>query len=241
MNLADFDALTFDCYGTLIDWERGILEILRPWADRNGLTVADEQLLAVFARAEAEVESRPPFRAYTEILRLVMAEIASAFGLTASLSECDEFADSVGGWPPFPDTVAALRELRDRYRLIVVSNVDHRSFSATQRLLGSPFHAAVLAEDVGAYKPDHAMFHRAVETAADLGVSRERILHVAQSLYHDHVPAAALGIPSVWVDRRAGRPGGATKTPDRAVHPALTVSSMAELVEQIRADRARKA
>ncbi len=229
MRLADFRVLTFDCYGTLVDWEAGILGVLRPWALRAGIVASDAKLLAAFAAAESETERAHPDAAYPEILRAAHAGIARRLGAAAA---ADALGQSVGDWPVFPDTAEALRRLQRRHKLIVVSNVDRASFAGTHSKLGVTMDAVVTAEEVGAYKPDLRMFVRALEAAGQWGASKDQVLHVAQSLYHDHVPAKKLGLATVWV-RRASAAGelGATRDPGEAVQPDLIVSTLAELAD----------
>ncbi|MEW5875047.1 MAG: haloacid dehalogenase type II [Candidatus Zixiibacteriota bacterium] len=226
-------ALTFDCYGTLIDWESGILAVLRPWASRQGIRLTDEELLAVYARAEPEVEKQFPTRRYSELLGDVMRHIGEDLRCAVSDEEAARLAHSVGDWPAFPDTPAALRRLQERFRLVIVSNVDRDSFSRTNQHLGVTFDAIITAEEVGAYKPDHRMFLRAWDVLFGMGIDRAECVHVAQSLYHDHVPVKALGGQSVWVDRRQGRPGGATAAPGVEVQPDLRVASLSELADLV--------
>lgn len=240
MKISDFEAMTFDCYGTLIDWEAGIAERLEAWAERHSVSADKENLLAAFAQAEAQAESRAPHAIYPEILRKVHGELASHFGVSRSSSEADSLARSVGDWPAFLDTQEALRTLKERYRLVVVSNVDRASFARTQQKLGVELDALITAEDVGAYKPDLRMFERTFETLAEMGVERSQILHVAQSLYHDHVPAKKLGLSTVWVNRRRGQEGwGATRQPEGEVAPDIEVASLAELVALDDAERSK--
>lgn len=234
-----FDALTFDCYGTLIDWHAGILAVLHPWATQHRIGAADAELLAAYHEAEPAAQAAAPEAPYPDILRDVHGRIARRFGVEPSPADAEALAGSVGAWPPFPDSVRALAALGARYTLIVVSNVDHASFARTARQLGSPFDAAVLAEDVGAYKPDHAMFHRAFEVASDRGIARDRILHVAQSLFHDHAPAKALGMTTAWVDRARERgPDGAPPVPHDALGIDLVVPSMGDLAGRLLTGRA---
>ncbi|HUU44984.1 MAG TPA: haloacid dehalogenase type II [Acidobacteriota bacterium] len=229
--LSAIKALTFDCYGTLIDWERGIGDVLHPWAARHCITVSDEDLLAAFAEAEPACEAESPSAPYPDILRAVHRRLAHRFDVSPSRGDADALAQSVGDWPVFPDTPAALHELKKRYKLIVVSNVDRASFARTNLKLGVTFDAVITAEDVGAYKPDHRMFERAFAVLREMGVERTAILHVAQSLYHDHVPAKQLGLTTCWVDRRQGKAGsGATAVPASDAKPDYTVGSLAELV-----------
>lgn len=228
-DVARFQALTFDCYGTLIDWEQGILTALRPLRRRLGDRVDDRRLLVAFGEAESRIEREHPTLPYTEILRRVHQSLESTFELPEDAAAAASFAGSVGGWPPFPDTVAALRDLQTRFKLVIVSNTDHASFAGTQRVLGIRFDALVLAEDVGAYKPDRRMFDRALSTLAEMGIGRDSVIHVAQSLYHDHVPAQALGVATAWVDRYRGQSGGAVRPPGIDTHPDYTVGSLREL------------
>ena len=240
MKFADFKVLTFDCYGTLIDWEAGLAAALQTWAQGQGLTVEDAALLEAFSQSEPRQEENDGvFRPYPEVLRAVLADIARDFACPApSKEEAAAFAGSVGDWPAFPDTVEALKKLQRRHRLVVVSNVDRASFARTQEKLGINFAAVVTAEDVSAYKPDPRLFQRAFEVAGEWGVRKEEILHVAQSLYHDLVPAKALGLKTVWVDRRSDRPGrpgaGATPVPATPVKPDWTVPNLAALEEKER-------
>ncbi len=236
MKFADFKVLTFDCYGTLIDWEAGLAAALQTWARGQGLTVEDAALLEAFSQSEPRQEEgvgnmRGVFRPYPEVLRAVLGDIAREFDCPApSKEEAAAFAGSVGDWPAFPDTAAALEKLQRWHKLVVVSNVDRASFARTQAKLGIAFDAVVTAEDVGAYKPGHHMFQRAFEVVEEWGFRKEEILHVAQSLYHDHVPAKALGLKTVWVDRRASNPGaGATQAPAVPVTPDCVVPSLAAL------------
>lgn len=233
MDWTQTKALTFDCYGTLIDWESGILAVLRPWGTRQGFELTDDELLAVYARAEPEVEKRFPTRRYSELLGDVMRQIGKELGGDVSEEDALRLARTVGDWPAFPDTPAALRRLQERFKLVIVSNVDRESFSRTNRHLGVTFDAIITAEEVGAYKPDHRMFLRAWDVLFGMGIDRTGCVHVAQSLYHDHVPVKALGGQSVWVDRRQGRPGGATAAPGVEVQPDLRVASLSELADLV--------
>ena len=226
-----FRLLSFDCYGTLVDWETGLLAQLRPWVSRNGLVLSDDDLLAAFATAEATTEAEFPSLPYTEVLRRVHRRIAERFERTSSEADAAAFAHSVGDWPMFPDTVAALQDLRARHKLVILSNTDHASFARTQEKLGVEFDALVLAEDVGAYKPDRRMFDAMLVTAARFDIAPHEILHVAESLYHDHVPAKALGLATAWIHRRHGREGsGATAPTTAVVQPDFYARSLRELV-----------
>lgn len=236
MNLTDFKALTFDCYGTLIDWELGLLSVLQPWVARHRIEVSGDRLLELFATAETACEREMPAQPYPKILCAVQRRIGEQLTAHASDADCEVLAKSVGEWPPFPDTVKALKELKRTYRLAIISNVDRASFARTNRRLEVKFDAIITAADVGAYKPDHRMFERAFAVLADMGIERNEILHVAQSLYHDHIPAQALGLTTVWVDRRHGLAGwGATAAPGVGVKPDLVVRSLADLAALVAA------
>jgi len=236
----DFRVLTFDCYGTLIDWETGILAVLRPWMKRAGISVSDAEILGAFGEAESAAERDLPTAIYPEILRATHARMAKHFGVRSDSAAADLLGKSVGDWPAFADTPDALKRLQRRFKLIVVSNVDRESFARTQKRLGITFDAVVTAEEVGAYKPDAKVFLRAMEVAKTFGADREDILHVAQSLYHDHVPAKSFGLKTVWV-RRPSKAGefGATKNPGVDVEPDLVVTSMKELADVIEGRKER--
>lgn len=234
MKFDDFRVLTFDCYGTLIDWETGILAALRPWTTGAGISATNAEILGAFGEAESAAEHEMPSAIYPEILRATHARMAKRFGVEPDSEAADLLGRSVGDWPAFADTTDALKRLQRRFKLIVVSNVDRESFARTQERLGINFDAVVTAEEVGAYKPDVKMFLRAMEVAKGFGAERENILHVAQSLYHDHVPAKSFGLKTVWV-RRPSKRGefGATRDPGVDVNPDLVVHSMKELADLI--------
>jgi 2-haloacid dehalogenase len=247
MRLGDYSALTFDCYGTLIDWETGILAALRPWAAAHRVTADDEQLLAAFARAESRREVAEPTAPYPRILAGVLEDLAGEVGADASPQEAAAFGGSVKDWPAFPDSAEALAYLQQHYKLVIVSNVDRASFRHSNARLGVTFDAVITAEDAGDYKPAPNHFQLALARLADMGVPKDRVLHVAQSLYHDHVPAKRLGLATVWVDRRSdrGATGGATPPATGATPPApvpvtpdAEVPTMAALADLDRRQRA---
>ena len=226
LDLSVFDVLSFDCYGTLVDWETGLLRSLRPLLGAAGDGVDDDRLLARYAHHEARLEAAP-FRPYRAVLDGVARAIGSELGVAVDDASAARFAESLGDWPAFPDTVAALRRLARRYRLAIISNVDDDLFAVTARTLEVPFEPVVTARQVGAYKPSPAMFTAAAER---IGVPRDRWLHIAQSRVHDVVPAHAFGIATVWVDRRAGRGGGAAgEVAPGSARPDLTVPDLAAL------------
>ena len=211
-----FEALTFDCYGTLIDWETGIASWLRPFAEAS-----DDALLESFARHEAELEAGP-YRTYREVLAEALRGVGRDFGFEPSDAQAAAFGGSVGSWPAFADSAAALAALKRRYRLGVITNCDDDLFALSSRRLGVEFDWVITAQQAGGYKPRLENFTYAFER---IDVPRERILHVAQSLFHDHAPAKALGLTTVWIDRRQGRQGfGAT--PPAQAHPDAVVPDM---------------
>lgn len=218
-------ALTFDCYGTLIDWETGILHDLRNGLGDTGCS--NEDLLVRYAEVEAAVE-KGPFMPYRQVQREVLARIARDLGVEPR--QPDALSRGLRSWPPFPDTIAALGRLGRRYRLCITSNVDRDLFEGTAARLGVRFDEVVTADQVRSYKPGTAHFEDAFRR---LGLPASSIAHVAQSLYHDIVPARRLGLATVWVDRRAGRPGGATLPPDQTAIPDMRVESLAQLAEAI--------
>jgi 2-haloacid dehalogenase len=220
----DFDVLTFDCYGTLIDWEAGILAALRAPMAAHAIEAGDDDLLEAFGRHEAEVEAGP-YRPYREVLAEVLGSMVMHMGGTATADERAAFGGSVADWPAFPDSTAALARLHERFKLGVITNCDDDLFAASEARLGTTFDWVVTAQQTRRYKPNPRGFELMFER---VGLPPARILHVAQSLFHDHVPAKRLGLTTVWVDRRSGRPGSGA-TPPAEAQPDLTVPDMATL------------
>jgi 2-haloacid dehalogenase len=233
IDLSRFAVLTFDCYGTLIDWEAGILAGLRAVLHPRGVTVDDEDLLERYARHEAAIEAGPYLR-YREVLARALAGVCGELGVGPTDRETATFGGSVVDWPAFPDSPAALAALARSYRLAVITNCDDDLFAASNRRLGVTFDWIITAEQVGAYKPSRRSFEVAFERIEGAGVPRERILHVAQSLFHDHVPAKELGLATAWVDRRHDRPGSGA-TPPATATPDLVVPDMASLAALVEA------
>lgn len=229
MDLTSFEALTFDCYGTLIDWERGLLDALAPILVAHGIaSPGDDVLLERFALLESDIQAGP-FRPYREVLEEVLRRLGPELGIVPSRDQLRGFGGSVAVWPPFADTVGSLRALAARYRLAVVSNVDDDLFAGSAAQLGVDFAHVVTAQQVRSYKPAPAHFH---EVLRRLDLPREKVLHVAQSLFHDVAPAKALGFTCVWVNRRAGRAGGGATAPARAT-PDLEVPDLETLVARV--------
>ena len=232
MDLRNFKALTFDCYGTLIDWESGILAELKPWVGASGLKLTDDQILEAFGEAESACEAATPSKVYPGILADTMRALAKRWKISATDAQTATFGGSVPRWPAFPDSAAALQYLKQHYKLVILSNVDRASFTESNKKLQVTFDKIVTAQDVGSYKPDLRNFRQLLAEVDKLGIRKEQILHTAQSLFHDVAPAKSVGLKTCWINRRKGRSGGgATKAPIGDATPDIEFSSMAALVE----------
>ena len=232
LDLTRFEVLSFDCYGTLIDWEAGIAAVLSPWAAEQGLALDADALLAAYADSEAAVEREQPTARYPDVLAAAFRRTGEALAAPVSEAWAQRLGDSVPDWPAFPDSRGALARLAEHYRLIIVSNVHREGFAASNRRLQGDFAAVITAQDVGAYKPAPNHFEALEAKLAQHGVGREALPHVAQSLFHDHVPARRHGIQSVWINRRRDQDGwGATPEPDGTVAFAAEFHSLAALAE----------
>ena len=214
MRLSDFKALTFDCYGTLIDWESGMIKALEPLTSRVKPALTRNAILEAHARAEAMQQRYTPGKSYREILATVFKRLADEWRINVSWEECLAYGRSIGDWPAFPDTVEALTYLKKHYKLVILSNVDNASFALSNKRLGVAFDAIYAAEDIGSYKPDLRNFEYMLENLARLGIAKGDILHTAESLFHDHGPANKMGLKSAWIYRRHADEGfGATAHP----------------------------
>lgn len=234
LKLTDYEALSFDCYGTLIDWEAGIAAVLRKWADKNNLQMTNEELLTAYSDHEAKAEVEFPSSLYSEILAKSIRALGEELNVPVTDSEAEEFGNSVPEWPAFPDSSEALARLAKHYKLIILSNVHREGFAGSNKRLKGDFAAIVTAQDVGSYKPSLRNFAALDKAIEDLGVPREKLLHVAQSLFHDHVPAKEVGLPTVWINRRHSDPGwGATPNPQAPVTPDAEYKSMAEFADAV--------
>ena len=237
MRLSDFKALSFDCYGTLIDWEAGLSRALESLRLRAG--VSPDELLEAYGEAEHAVEEAHPGMRYSELLTLVHGRLAEKFGIEQDPEAAQAFGQSVGDWPAFPDSPEALRYLKRHFKLIILSNVDRASFAGSNERLGVEFDCILTAEEIGSYKPDLRNFEYLLDRIAEVGVEKSELLHTAQSLFHDYGPANRTGIASAWIDRRHDKPGGgATKLPDPMPHFDFRFTSMAELADAHRAEQA---
>ncbi|MGH7103168.1 MAG: haloacid dehalogenase type II, partial [Acetobacteraceae bacterium] len=194
MHLRDFHVLTFDCYGTLIDWESGIIAALAPLSGRLANPPARNRVLEAFARHESAEETASPALRYPELLARVHRKLAAEWGIAPDAAAEQRFGASVPDWPAFPDSASALAELKQHYQLVILSNVDRQSFAGSNRRLGVAFDAIFTAEDIGSYKPDPANFRYLLAHLAERGIQKEEILHTAQSLFHDHAPARRAGL-----------------------------------------------
>jgi 2-haloacid dehalogenase len=224
LDFSRFEILTFDCYGTLIDWETGISSALRPIFRAHGIKIDDATVLKLYGDFEQRSESGA-FRTYREVLESVVRQFGVELGFAPTAGEVRSLPDSLSRWRPWPDTVAALRQLRTRYRLAILSNVDDDLFALTRPQLEVDFDQVITAQQAQAYKPSLKLFELALSRVKP---PAHRVLHVGQSIYHDVIPAQALGLATVWVNRPSARPGvGAVKAAEAT--PDLTVSSLAEL------------
>ena len=223
LDFTRFKAITFDCYGTLIDWESGLLAALRPVLRAHGSVLGDAEILVLYS--ELEPKAQIPYRRYRDVLAQVTCHIAGRLGFSISQPEAESLPNSLSNWLPFPDTNEALAKLKTRYQLAIISNTDDELFAATSKHFDVKFDEVITAEQAHAYKPSLAPFHLALQR---LGLPRDQVLHVGQSVYHDVLPAQSLGLATVLVQRRgfgAARP--ADGMPDLTVSDMKTLSEMA--------------
>lgn len=230
MKLTDFKTLTFDCYGTLIDWETGIFRAYQPLLARLSRQLTQDEVLETHARQESDQEAMTPTMLYSKVLGLVHSRVAKEWGIVTTPEEDANFGASVRTWPAFIDSAAALQYLKKYYKLAILSNVDRESFKASNDLLQVEFDYIFTAQDIGSYKPNLKNFRYLIEKLADEGIEQHEILHTAESLYHDHLPANQMGLASAWIYRRHKRPGyGATHPPATMPHYNFKFTSMAEM------------
>ncbi|HUN43966.1 MAG TPA: haloacid dehalogenase type II [Acetobacteraceae bacterium] len=230
MRLSDFRVLTFDCYGTLIDWESGLFAALQPLLSRANVTQSRDNILAAFADHESHQEAATPTMKYAALLTEVHGQLARVWGVAPDAAESAAFGASVGTWPAFDDTATALRYLKHHYKLVILSNVDRDSFAATLPRLGVTFDAVFTAQEIGSYKPDPRNFAYMLEKLAAMGVAKHETLHTAQSLFHDHAPANAAGLATAWIDRRQDSTGwGATSPPPAGARYDFRFPSLAAM------------
>jgi len=240
VNLADFKVLTFDCYGTLIDWEAGIAHALQGLVDKAGLSSRTrDQLLESFARHEADQQSKTPAMPYAQLLAVVYRRLADEWGVATTDQEASRFGASVPDWPEFPDSVGALQYLKQHYKLVILSNVDRASFRASNARLRVEFDAIYTAQDIGSYKPSPRNFEYLLQHLdQEFGLKARDVLHTAQSLFHDHGPANRFGLASAWIDRRHAQQGwGATVPPPGTPRYDFRFESLIEMADAHRAEQ----
>ena len=232
--LNEFNTLTFDVVGTLIDFESGILGWFRPTLVNKNIEKADEEILTAFAICEDKYQRESPDKPFTAMLPLIYRDMASQWNIDANDNEANEFQESIQAWPAFPDTVAALEELKTRYRLVAVTNADAWALNYMSATMGDPFDDQVTCDEVGVNKPSARVFDYVLEKLASFDVSKKDILHTAQSQYHDIVPAMKSGLSTMWIERRQGKESfGATPKPNQIVEPTFHANSMEDFVRQI--------
>lgn len=232
MKLTDFKALTFDCYGTLIDWESGMFEALKPLTARLSSPLTRDHVLEAHARHESSQQTQTPAMRYSDVLPIVYKRLAEGWGLPVTWDECVTYGQSVRNWPAFTDSAGALQYLKRHYKLIILSNVDNASFAASNKRLQVEFDAIYTAEDCGSYKPSDRNFEYMLKKLEALGIKKSEILHTAESMFHDHGPANRHGLASCWIYRRHDQEGfGATMHPGDMPKVDFRFNSMADLVK----------
>lgn len=232
MRLSDFKALTFDCYGTLIDWESGMVAALKPLTSRAARPLSRNDILEAHARHESAQQLQTPAKIYRDLLAVVYKRLAEEWGIAAGWDEAQAYGRSVGDWPAFADSAEALQYLKRHFKLVILSNVDNASFALSNARLQVAFDAIYTAEDIGSYKPDPRNFDYMLRNLGALGIAKGEILHTAESLFHDHVPANAAGLRSAWIYRRHDDQGfGATMKPADMPRIDVRFNSMAALAK----------
>ncbi len=237
MKLSDFKALTFDVYGTLIDWETGMVNGLRPLTDKVRHPLTRNEILEAHAHHESSTQRHTPAKVYSEILAVVYKRLAEEWGVEVTWEDCLTYGMSVENWPAFGDSAEALQYLKRHFKLVVLSNIDNVSFADSNKKLHVTFDAVYTAGDIGAYKPSPRNFEYMIENLERLGIAKNEILHTAESMFHDHAPANAFGLANCWIYRRHDQEGfGATMNPGDMPSYEMVFNSMAELVEAHKAE-----
>lgn len=242
MRLSEFKVLTFDCYGTLIDWETGMLAALTPLTAavraKTGRELSSDAVLEAHARHEAAAQMQTPTKLYRDVLAGVYRRLAEEWGVPARWEDCETYGRSVGQWPAFADSRPALAYLKQHFKLVILSNVDNQSFGLSNDRLGVAFDAIYTAQDIGSYKPDARNFTYMIGNLARLGFAKTDILHTAESLFHDHGPANAAGLTSCWIYRRHNQEGfGATLDPGTRPRTDFVFNSMADMAAAHQAEQ----
>lgn len=233
LRMSDFDAVTFDVYGTLIDWEPSIVEFLANWAAKYGVTATGDELIMSFDRARATIQKERPAHLYPEVLRRCFDRISGEFGVAIDPDLREAFSATPHQWPAYSDVTAGLKQLQARARIGALSNIDNASLASSCAKMSVTFYLVVTAELVGAYKPGPEHFDTALADLAVMGITRSRVLHVGQSLRADITPANKLGMTCVWINRPE-RLLGLSGEGAAEARPDLTVSSLAEMLESLR-------
>ena len=239
MKLNDFKVLAFDVYGTLIDWESGMVNALRPLTDKIDKSLSRDEILEAHAYHESTTQRWTPAKKYSDLLATVYRRLAEEWGVEVTWEECRAYGLSVRQWPAFDDSREALRYLKQHYKLVVLTNTDNMSFSGSNARLGVTFDGVYTAEDIGSYKPDDRNFTYMFETLARQGISKDDILHTAESMFHDHAPANKHGLANCWIYRRHDKTGfGATMNPGEMPDYDFRFNSMSDLVKAHKAELA---
>ena len=237
MRLTDYKALTFDVYGTLIDWESGMIAGLEPLTRRVSRALTRDEILEAHAVHESTAQAQTPAKRYSDVLALVYRRLAEDWGVAVSWEDCRTYGASVRDWPAFGDSGEALAYLRAHYTLVVLSNVDNASFAHSDERLGRPFHVVCTAEDAGSYKPDDRNFEYMLRRLERLGIGKGDILHTAESMFHDHGPANRFGLANCHIFRRHDESGfGATMDPGEMPRVDMRFDGMAEMAAAHRAE-----
>lgn len=241
MRLSDYKVLTFDVYGTLIDWETGMVNGLKPLTDRVGQSLSRDQVLEAHAYHESTTQRQTPAKRYSELLAVVYKRIAEEWGISVGWDECEVYGQSVANWPAFPDSAEALKYLKQHYKLVVLSNVDNTSFAFSNAKLEVDFDAVYTAGDVGSYKPSPRNFEYMINNLKRLGLEKSDILHTAESMFHDHAPANEFGLANCWIYRRHDQEGfGATMNPGDMPKYDFQFNSMADMARAHQAEIAAR-
>lgn len=234
MQLENKKVLTFDCYGTLIDWEKGIIEAMQPILMANGIKISDDEILIHFGRTEHMIQSESPGLLYSQVLEEVVHKFGEKYGFNPTKSEAESFGVSVKNWKPFPDTVAGLQKLACFFKIIIVSNIDNTSIAATVPQLGIDFYKIFTAQEIGAYKPDKKVFRYVFEKLSHEGIQKNDILHVAESIFHDHIPAKDLNLDSVWINRQFDKnTTGATPIVNKVYVPDFQFNTLMDFAKWV--------
>lgn len=239
MKLTDFKVLTFDVYGTLIDWESGMVDALKPLTDKVSRSLSRDDILEAHAHHESTTQSWTPSKVYSDLLPVVYRRLAEEWGAEVSWEECQAYGRSVRQWPAFDDSRNALAYLKQHYKLVVLTNTDNLSFQGSNARLGVHFDGVYTAEDIGSYKPSDRNFDYMLATLARQGIQKSDILHTAESMFHDHAPANKHGLSNCWIYRRHDKEGfGATMNPGEMPNYDFRFNSMADLVKAHQAELA---